>query len=294
MILTKNRLKKIRKRIDDDDMLNYLKYSHLEPIRENDILWSKVSDKATQFPDIMNNFTQTDRKVMVDKETDTYDELNKMDINAKYVLEGLDKSFKNDKQTQVNSYIVKEFEPETPPSGNSEDEGFMSRNVDRGLRIAQLSGSAMLTALNIADTIGSVVLSPVIDSALDYLMSNPSNENEDEEEVEEEVEEEEVPTGSGDVPQTRDRSRSRSDSSDNNMGHSLLRRGASRSRSSSPASSAKTTPKKKIIDIITNIFYINYLRNRFNQHKVFTRILSILFFNCFAFCFFLFVILFSI
>ena len=192
----------------------------------------------------MNNFTQTDKKVMVDKETDTYDELNKMDINAKYVLEGFDKSFKNDKQTQVNSYIVKELEPKTPPSSNSEDEdGFMSRNVDRGLRMAQLTGSAMLTALNLADTVGSAVLSPVIDSALDYLMSNPSNENE--EEVEEVVE---VPTGSGDVPQVigRDRSRSRSDSSDNNdLGNSLLRRGASRSRSSSPASSAKTTPKKK-------------------------------------------------
>ena len=243
MILTKNRLKKIRKRIDDDDMLNYLKYSHLEPIREDDILKVEISDKATQFPDIMNNFTQTDKKVMVDKETDTYDELNKMNINAKYALEGVDKSFKNDKQTQVNSFLVKELEPKTPPSSDSQDEdGFMSRNVDRGLRMAQLTGSAMLTALNIADTVGSAVLSPVIDSALDYLMSNPSNENEDEE-----VEEEEVPAGSGDVPQVmaRDRSRSRSDSSDNNMGHILLRRGASRSRSSSPASSAKTTPKKK-------------------------------------------------
>ena len=271
MILTKNRLKKIRKRIDDDDMLHYLKYSHLEPIREDDILWIKTSDKATQFPDIMNNFRQTDKKVMVDKETDTYDELNKMDINAKYVLEGFDaggakgqscfdKSFKNDKQTQVNSYLVKEFEPKTPPSSDSQDEdGSMSRNLDRGLRMAQLTGSAMLTALNLADTVGSAVLSPVIDSALDYLMSNPSNENEDEEEIEDEEEEEvEVPTSSGDVPQVmaRDRSRSRSDgsedpsrrsrdSSDNNMGHILLRRGASRSRSSSPASSAKTTPKKK-------------------------------------------------
>ena len=260
MILTKNKLKKIRKRIDDDDMLNYLKYSHLEPIREDDFLKVEISDKATQFPDIMNNFTQTDKKVMADKETDTYDELNKMDINAKYVLEGLDargalgqsrdaKSFRNDKQTQVNSLLVKEFEPETPPSSNSEDEGFMSRNVDKGLRMAQLRGSAMLTALNLADTVGSAVLSPVIDSALDYFMSNPSNENEDEE-VEED--EEEVPTGSGDVPQImgRDRSRSRSDSSDNNdLGNSLLRRGASRSRSNTPssgtASSAKTTPKKK-------------------------------------------------
>ena len=263
MILIKNRLKKLRKKIDDDDMLYYLKYSHLEPIREDDILKVEISDKATQFPDIMNNFTQTTKKVMVDKETDTYDELNKMDINAKYVLEGFDKSLKNDKQTQVNSFLVKELEPKTPPSSDSQDEDgspFL-RNVDRGLRMAQLTGSAMLTALNLADTVGSAVLSPVIGSALDYLMSNPSHENEDEE-VEEEIEEE-VPTGSVDVPRhlARDRSRSRDDGDDtegasgqsrdvNNMGHRLLRRGASRSRSISPASSgkassAKTTPKKK-------------------------------------------------
>ena len=281
MILVKNKLKKIKNTIDDVEMLNYLKYSHLEPIREDDVFGIEISDKATQFPDIMNNFTQTDKKVMVDKETDTYDELNKMDINAKYVLEGFDaggakgqsrfdtggasrrsrddtggakgqsrfdKSFKNDKQTQVNSYLVKEFEPKTPPSSNSEDEGFMSRNVDRGLRIAQLTGSAMLTALNIADTVGSTVLSPVIDSALDYLMSNPPNQEDDDEEVEE-VEEEEVPTGSADIPQhsARDRSRSRDNSEDDNMGHRLLQRGASRSNtpSSGMASSAKTTPRKK-------------------------------------------------
>ena len=254
MILVKNKLKKIKNTIEDEEMLNYLKYSHLEPIREDDILKVEISDKATQFPDIMKNFTQTDKKVMVDKETDTYDDLNKMNINAKYVLEGFDKSFNNNKQTQVNSYLVKEFEPKTPPSSDSQDEDgspFL-RNVDRGLRIAQLTGSAMLTALNIADTVGSTVLSPVIDSALDYLMSNPANQEDDAEEVEEveEVEEEEVPTGSADIPQhlTRDRSRSRDSSED--LGNSLLRRGASRSRSITPssgtASSAKTTPKKKI------------------------------------------------
>ena len=252
MILVKNKLKKIKNTIDDEDMLNYLKFSHLEPIREDDILKVEISDKATQFPDIMNNFTQTDKKVMADKETDTYDDLNKMNINAKYVLEGFDKSFNNNKQTQVNSYLVKEFEPKTPPSSDSQDEDgspFL-RNVDRGLRIAQLTGSAMLTALNIADTVGSTVLSPVIDSALDYLMSNPPNQEDDDEEVEE-VEEEEVPTGSADIPQhlARDRSRSRDSSENNDLGNRLLQRGASRSRSITPssgtASSAKTTPRKK-------------------------------------------------
>ena len=35
MILSKNRLKKLKKTIDDDDMLNYLKYSHLDTPNKN-------------------------------------------------------------------------------------------------------------------------------------------------------------------------------------------------------------------------------------------------------------------
>ena len=98
MILTKNRLKKIKK-VEDDDVLHYLKYSHLEPVKEDNTL--RV-DKATQYPDIRKCFTQTKPIQISDKETDTYDDLNKMDTIARYILKGYDKSFKNDKQTQVN------------------------------------------------------------------------------------------------------------------------------------------------------------------------------------------------
>ena len=62
MILVKNKLKKIKNTIDDDEMLNYLKYSHLEPIREDDVLKIDTSNKSTQAPDIMNNVSQTDKK----------------------------------------------------------------------------------------------------------------------------------------------------------------------------------------------------------------------------------------
>ena len=229
MMLTKNRLKKIRKRIDDDDdMLNYLKYSHLEPIRENDILGI---DKATQFPDIMNNFAQTDKKDMVDKETDTYDELNKIDPPYYLTLASTNHKSKEPSRAEKMAEVwSKTVERNSPPSSNSEDEDgspFLRNVADRGLRMAQLTGSAILTAFYIADTVGSAIVSPVIDSALDYLMSNPSNQDEEEEEV--------VPTGSVDVPQhlSRDRSRSRDCSKD--LGNRLLRRGASRSRSNSPA-----------------------------------------------------------
>ena len=240
MILTKNRLKK-NKFKDGDDMLYQLKFSHLEPIKENNLLKIKTSDRMTQIPDITNNFSQTIKKDMKDKETDTYDDLNIID--PPYYLTSTLSGFKSkepsraEKMAQVWSTTL---EKKTPPSSNSEDddEGFMSRNLDRGLRMAQLTGSAMLTAFNLADTVGSAVLSPVINSALDLVMNNPYDENEDEndEEVVEEEEEEEQQ----EAQVLRDRSRSR-DSEDVNIGHRLLRRGASRSRSSTP----KDTSKKK-------------------------------------------------
>ena len=62
-------------------MLNYLKYSHLEPIKENDMF--KV-DKATQYPDIRNRSTQTQPIQISDKETDSYDDLNKMEMLDTY------------------------------------------------------------------------------------------------------------------------------------------------------------------------------------------------------------------
>ena len=238
MFLTKNRLKKIKRIDDDDDMLQYLKYSHLEPIKE-DIIFK--DDKATQYPDIRNNFTRTKPIQISDKETDTYDDLNKMDRNARYILKGFDKSFKNDKQTQVNSLIVREFEPKNTSSKDDDnDDGAVNRNIKRGFRLAEFaleaSLSTALTTAQIAQSLWNATSPPEYDI----------NNLQDEEEVEEEVE---APNSSVDVPHiARDRSRSR-DSSSSDLGNRLLERGASRSRSitpsSTPASSAKTTPRKK-------------------------------------------------
>ena len=262
MILVKNKLKKIKNTIDDEEMLNYLKYSHLEPIREDDVLKIDTSNKSTQAPDIMNNFSQTDKKVMMDKETDTYDELNK--IEPPYYLTMTSRNIKSkeasraEKMAQVWATTVEQHTPPTSNSEDDDDEGLMSRNLDRGLRVAQLTGSAMLTALNITDTVASAILNPVISGAMDYLLTNPSTEqNEDEQNEDEQSEDEqdeEIPSSSVDAPQyeTRDRSRSRDSSEHDNMGHRLLQRGASRSRSITPssgtASSAKTTPKGKKSD----------------------------------------------
>ena len=232
MILTKNRLKKI-KRVEDDDMLNYLKYSHLEPIKEDNIF---KDNKATQYPDIRNNFTQTQLIQTSDKETDTYDDLNKMDRNARYILKGFDKGFKNDKQTQVNSYLLREYEPKTPPSSSDEDkEGFVSRNVRRGFRLAEIALNASLMGANatmaVADTISDMITAP-----------HQSSE-------EEQQNNQEVISVHSSHPETINSSSSpdviqiSSSSSSRNAPSSIP--APTSPQPSTPASSAKTTPRKK-------------------------------------------------
>ena len=231
MFLTKNRLKKIKK-VEDDDMLNYLKYSHLEPIKEDNIL--KV-DKATQYPDIRNNFTQTQLIQTNDKETDTYDDLNKMDRNARYILTGYEKGFKNDKQTQVNSYLIRGYEPKTPPSSSDEDkEGFVSRNVRRGFRLAEFALNASLMGANatmaVADTISDMITAP-------HQSSEEEQQNNQEVISVHSSPPETVNSSSPDVVEISSSSSSR---------HTPTSIPAPTSpQPSTPASSAKTTPRKK-------------------------------------------------
>ena len=235
MLLVKNKLKKLKKTIDDDDMLNYLKYSHLEPIKE-DIIFK--DDKATQYPDIRNNFTQTQLIQTSDKETDTYDDLNKMDRNARYILKGFDKSFKNDKQTQVNSYLIREYEPKTPPSSGDEGkEGFVSRNVRRGFRLAEFALNSSLMGANatmaVADTISDMITAPHQSS-----------------EEEEQQNNQEVISVHSSHPETINSSSSSPDviqisssSSSRNAPSSIP--APTSPQPSTPASSAKTTPRRK-------------------------------------------------
>ena len=232
MILTKNRLKKI-KRVEDDDMLHYLKYSHLEPIKEDNIF---KDDKATQYPDIRNNFTQTKPIQISDKETDTYDDLNKMDRNARYILTGYEKEYKNDKQTQVNSYLVREYEPKTPPSSSDEDkEGFVSRNVRRGFRMAEFALNTSIMGANltmaVADTISDMITAP-----------HQSSE-------EEQQNNQEVISVHSSLPETINSSSSPDVveiSSSSSSRHTPTSIPAPTSpQPSTPASSAKTTPRRK-------------------------------------------------
>ena len=237
MILVKNKLKKVKNKYEDDEYLNYLKYSHLEPKITTKTRMVEVSDKATQEPDILNNYSQTISKEMEDKETDTYDELNK--IIGNYILMMNSKNFKSkepsrlEKMTQAYTQMIEPKErKKSGSSTSSESEGFLGRNVRRGFRLAELTGNAVVTTFNVA--------SDLADFLVEATAQRQQEDDEDDDETEDE-EGEEIPSGSTDMPFRRERSRSRDDDTDDDgdgVGERLLRRGASRSRSSTP-------PKKK-------------------------------------------------
>ena len=157
MFLTKNRLRKPRKTIEDDEMLYYLKFSHFD---DDDIIGKDLMhDKATQFPEMTNKSTQTKGRETSDKGVDTYDELNK--IVGDYFLKGNHKNIiKNDKMVQVNTHKIN-----SPPSSKSGDdadgEGFISRNIGTGFRLAEVAFNTAITTANVsmavADTIADLV-----------------------------------------------------------------------------------------------------------------------------------------
>ena len=241
------------KKDKDDEMLNYLKYT---PPMDDDFDFilhdTEYEDKATQLPDIKNNFSQTVKKEMVDKETDTYDELNK--IIGAYILQINSKNFKSKEpsrgelMTQARTVPVQQKRDEKSSSSSSDSEGFLGRNVRRGIRLAEIAGQTSLMAYNVLDTATGLTLDAAF--ALNNLMRQQNQEEEEEAEAPNPVEEvvEEAPSGSNDF--MRERSRSRDDTEYDaldtrssrgirdpdydDLGERLLRRGASRSRSSTP------------------------------------------------------------
>ena len=158
-----------------------------------------------------------------------------MDKNARYILKGYNKSFKNDKQTQVNSHLIREYEPKTPPdSGDENKEGFVSRNVRRGFRMAEFALNASLMGANAtmapADTISEMKTAP-----------HQSSEEEEQQNNQEIISVHSSPaqtvnSSSSDVQEIS------SSSSSRNAPSSIP--APTSPQPSSPASSAKTTPRK--------------------------------------------------
>ena len=176
-------------------MLDYPKFSHLPSIREDKVLGIvDTENKATQLPDIMNNFSQTDKKEMVDKETDTYDDLNK--VEAPFYLNMTSRNFKSkepsraEKMAQVWTTMVERNSPSSS-SGSSGSEGFLERNVKRGLRLAEFAIDTSVSGAN-----AMMALSDAINA-----MTIGEHQSPSEEEEEVALEAVEVPTSSVDAPQ---------------------------------------------------------------------------------------------
>ena len=189
MFLTKNKLKKNKNVFDDDEYLQYLKFSHLD--KSNDIIDDDddelifTDDKATQFPDIRNNQTQTDKKIMVDKATAPKDELDEDEILGKYILKLTSENFRSkepprkDKMTQVVLEMLKETIPKTPPSSDSDSNKSTPRNLRRAIRLSQMTGNAMLTGLNLARQVTNTVGNTLFDFFDTPIEEAPNNQQQE-------------------------------------------------------------------------------------------------------------------
>ena len=219
MFLTKNKLKK-NKNVDDGiEYLNYMKYSHLD------------------IPESKSVSIQTGVDTN-DKGVDTLDELNALKGVYRVILEEA-KAFPHrrvDKQVQVFTEMLNKTIPKKPsPPSSDTDKDYPI--IDTVANLAYYTGKGLYHT-------GRLGL-----KAVDY-MTRPRDRDSEDEENDEEAQ----PTTTF-LPSNRARQRSRSRDDEpnnepasssnapppNNMGSRLLRRGASRSRSSSRGG----YPKKK-------------------------------------------------
>ena len=229
MILVKNKLKK-KKVMDDDDMLNYLKFSHLDTskrsrINREDDRSKTFENKSTQFPETQDKATQTIGTE--DKGVDTYDDLNK--IIGDYILHGNNTNVNtNDKMVQVNTQMLKGIDSKSPPSSSGDDrEGFISRNARRGFRLAEVALNTAITTVNLTNALSDAIVD---------LTSAPHQSSEEEQQNNPEV----ISVHSS-RPQTINSS-SPPQTINSSPPSSIPQ---PTSPQSTPASSAKTTPRKK-------------------------------------------------
>jgi len=248
MILVKKKLKKIKNTIDDEEMLNYLKYSHLDTSKKTRIdLDTSNKTRIDKEDDIQlnNNLELANiepKKVhTANKGVDTGNDFD--EVIPPYVSFMHSEDFdRNEKMVQVWTKMFKENLTPSPPSSrrssssSSGSEGFPSKTTRMGFRLAEFALNTAIATTNVAEFLWNATSSPEYD-------------------INAEIDEEQEPqatteqsSSSTNVSIHGDRSRSRDDDSEN-LGDRLLQRGASRSRSNTPssgtASSAKTTPRKK-------------------------------------------------
>ena len=233
MILVKNKLKK-KKVMDDDDMLNYLKFSHLDTSKKPRI------DKED---DTENNEThnlqlaniETKKIETANKGVDTGNDFEK--IVPPYVSLIHSEDFdRNEKMVQVWTKMFEQNLTPSPPSSSSSSsgsEGFPSKMARGGFRLAKFALNTAITTAN---------LTMALSDALVDLTSAPHQSSEEEQQNNPEVisvhSSPPITVNSSSPPQTINSSSSSSRQTPTSVP-------APTSPQSSPASSAKTTPRKK-------------------------------------------------
>ena len=241
MLLVKNKLKRLKKTNDDDDMLNYLKYSHIDILNDNNENNNNnnqnknIEDKATQFPEMMNKSTQTKGRETSEKGVDTGNDFG--EVTPPYVSFIHSEDFdRNEKMVQVWTKMFKENLTPSPPSSSSSSsgsEGFPSKTTRMGFRLAEFALNTAITAAN---------LTMALSDALVDLTSTPHQSSEEEQQNNPEV----ISVHSS-PPQTINSSSSDvieiSSSGSSRQTQTTIPQPTS--PQSTPASSAKTTPRKK-------------------------------------------------
>ena len=160
MILTRNKLKKVKKTIDDDDMLNYLKYAHINH--------NKSLDKTGLEFDMIkryNKSTQTENKEMEDKQIGVGEDELTDEFLKSYILDmksgnfGSKEPSRLEKETQANAIPIGRNNSPPTSDDNDDGEGFIGRNARRGFRLAEFAFNASMTGLNIADAVIDMITS---------------------------------------------------------------------------------------------------------------------------------------
>ena len=254
MILVRNRLKKLKKTIEDEDMLNYLRYSHLDMSKKPRI--NNKEDDMRIAPE--NNEThamelaiiETPKIDTANKGVDTGNDFEK--IVPPYVSLMYSEDFdRNEKMVQVWTRMFPPLSSSgagdgssSPPSSisNSSSESFISKNIRRGFRLAEFAYNASVVGFNMASsTIGTAV------DVANLLFDNQNQHND------------EAISVQSSPPQTINSSpRQTINSSSSDVEEVPIEISSSSSSrqtqttipqptspQSTPASSAKTTPRKK-------------------------------------------------
>ncbi len=257
MILTRNKLKNKRVKVDDDDedhFMNFLRFKHLMDRRNR--ARNRTTDRGTQTEiatnndkatDTLNDFDEvfepcrlkvrsennennqkaTQTNAMRDQETEPRARVNESD----YVLKGSEKAFKS-KQQQRRDMMIQVYmatlkdEEQTPPDTDEEND-----RRDRELLASRLVSNMGLAGLQLGLSATSMLMRGAVN--LYGAMQTQQQEEEEEEQAEEDIVGQDVDEINSSPPITVNSSSASSNEQDVDINDAWVRQ-RSRSRDTTP------------------------------------------------------------